>query len=584
MSISQNSATIDSMDILSYLLVLILAAFLGGVLAKLLKQPPVVGYLISGLVLGNLFSGQTHEIVEFLSELGVVLLLFTLGLEFSWDKLRKVARVAVGGAVIQIILTTSLSAFFISHFGFSVYHSVFMAAAFSLSSTAVVVKMLAERGELDSLSGEIMIAWLIVQDLAVLPLMILLPTIGEQLSSSGFTSASFLVLLHKLLLSTLVLYTVVWLGRSVIPKMVGKLALLNSRELLLVGVFGISIAGALMTQVLGLSTALGAFLAGLLIASSSQTHAVFSEVRPLRDLFALLFFATLGFLVPQGFFLSHFPLILLITLIVVCIKFLVVLFLTLYLGSHAKTSFLVGVGLVEVGEFAFILSRVGLTTGVVTEEVHGMIISVALLSILFMPPLFLMAPTLYGKIRDLSKIHFRPLYALFFAAPEHKDTLPELPFKDHVVVCGYGRVGKYIGRALTMSGIPYLVVEYDQKKAIELREKGIETVYGDPADIDILDYAQVDKARAVVIAIPDYHTQSEVIKNSLKLNKKVKIYCRTHKESDQKLLYDLGVTEVVQPEFAAALSITDKILKSFGQKEKDIEGKMVRLKIEHGVG
>lgn len=571
------------MDLLSYLLVLILAAFTCGVVAKYLKQPPVIGYLVSGLILGNIFTGQTHETVEFLSELGVVLLLFTLGLEFSWDKLKKVARVAVGGAVIQILLTTVFSILLISRFGYGIYQSLFMAAAFSLSSTAVVVKILSERNELETLAGEIMVAWLVVQDLAVLPMMIILPTIGTELTTGAFTSSSFFFILHKLFLASLILYVAIWLGKSIVPKLVSRIAALNNRELLLVGVFGIAVAGALMTQLLGFSTALGAFLAGLLIASSTQQHAVFSEIRPLRDLFSLLFFATLGFLMPQGFFFSHLPLLILITLGVVVIKFLVVLVLTLYLGYHAKTSFLVGMGLIEVGEFAFILSRVGYTTGVINEEVHAIIISVALLSILVMPPLFLTAPTWYGLVRDLSKLHFRRLYIRFFTGQDNTN-IPELPFSNHVVLCGYGRVGKYIGRALTMSGIPYVVVEFNHNKAKELRKKGIEAIYGDPADRDILDYAQVDRARAVVVTIPDYHTQEEVVRNSLKLNRDVKIYCRTHHEDDQKLLRDLGVTEVVQPEFAAALTITEKILKLFGQKEKEYEGKISRLKIEHGVG
>ncbi len=572
------------MDILSYLLVLILFAFVGGVIAKYFKQPPVVGYLVSGLILGNILSGQTHEIVEFLSELGVVLLLFTLGLEFSWEKLKKVARVAIGGAVIQILVTTGISTILISRFGFDLYPSLFMAAAFSLSSTAVVVKILSERNELDTLAGEIMVAWLVVQDLAVLPMMVILPTIGTELTSGIFTTTSMILILHKLFFASLILYVAIWLGKSLIPKLVARIASLNNRELLLVGVFGITVAGALMTQLLGLSSALGAFLAGLLIASSTQQHAVFSEIRPLRDLFALLFFATLGFLMPQGFFLAHLPLLLLITVGIVIIKFIVVLLLTLFLGYHAKTSFLVGMGLIEVGEFAFILSRVGYSTGVVNEEVHAVIISVALLSILVMPPLFLTTPTWYQWVRDLSKSHFRRLYIRLFTGQEHSDTLPELPYQNHVVLCGYGRVGKYIGRALTMSGIPYVVVEYNHTKAHDLRKKGIEVIYGDPADIDILDFAQVDRARAVIVAIPDYHTQEEVIRNSLKLNKDIKIYCRTHHEDDQKLLRDLGVTEVVQPEFAAALTITEKILKLFGQKEKNYSGKMIRLKIEHGGG
>jgi CPA2 family monovalent cation:H+ antiporter-2 len=258
--------------------------------------------------------------------------------------------------------------------------------------------------------------------------------------------------------------------------------------------------------------------------------------------------------------------------------------LTLYLGYHAKTSFIVSLGLIEVGEFAFVLARVGLSETVITSDVYGMILSVALLSILIMPPLFLAAPVLYLRLKNYSKTKLPPLYTRFFARYEHHDLLEELPYKDHVVLCGYGRVGKYVGRALDMAGIPYVVVEYNQQKARELKDKGIKVVYGDPADIDILDYAQVDKARAVVVAIPDLHTQRMVVENSLHLNKDVKIYCRTHHEEHQAILKDLGVTSIIQPEFEASLSVTDKILSLFGKKPKDISGKITRLKIEHGLG
>ena len=176
-----------------------------------------------------------------------------------------------------------------------------------------------------------------------------------------------------------------------------------------------------------------------------------------------------------------------------------------------------------------------------------------------------------------------PLYTKFFSHYEHDEILEELPYKNHVVLCGYGRVGKYVGRALDMAKIRYVVIEYNHQKAQELKAKGIQVIYGDPADKDILDYAQVDYAKAVVIAIPDLTTQRQVIAHSRELNKDVEIYCRSHHEEHMEHLKTLGATAIIQPEFEASLSITDKILRSFGQKGKDIEGKITRLKIEHGL-
>lgn len=574
-----------SVSVLFYLLILLFVAFIGGTLLKLAKQPPVVGYLLGGLAVGILIGGSiAHETIEFLSELGVVLLLFTLGLEFSLQRVKRVARIAIVGGLVQICLTILVSTGLFIFLKFGVYPSIFMAAAFSLSSTAVVVKILTDRGEIDSLPGEILVAWLIIQDLAVLPMILILPAIGQSFQAGGFSTANFLQLLQSIFYAVGVLGITLVAGKKIIPSLISHVALLNNRELLLVAVFGIAVGGALFTQILGLSAALGAFLAGLLIAETSEQHAVFSEIRPLRDLFALLFFTTLGLVLPAGFVFSNFGTILLLTLVVISVKFVLVVVLTLYLGYHAKTSFVVGVGLIEVGEFAFILARVGLAQNVIDAQIYGLILSVALLSILIMPPLFLIAPQLYVNIRDISKRRFRPVYTKFFLRLEHQQIQEELPFTDHVVLCGYGRVGKYVGRALTMVKVPFVVVEYNQHKAKALRADGITVVYGDPADIDILDFAQVDKAKAVIIAIPDLHTEQQVVTNSLTLNKNVHIYCRTHHEENQRVLKALGVTTVIQPEFEAALSITDKILRSFGQKSDDIEGKMSRLKLEHGLG
>ena len=573
------------MTVLLYLLAILLSAFVGGSLFKLIKQPPVVGYLLAGTVLGFFFGNSTgHEAVGFLAELGIVLLLFTLGLEFSFSRMGRMLKVALIGAVVQIILTIWIQTLVMLLLNIDFFQALFMSAAFSLSSTAIVVKLLGDRGEIDSLPGEIMVTWLVVQDLAVLPLLILLPLLGKAFLQGESLATSFTALFQQLSLIALFLTGFLVFGKKIIPVLVNRIAALNNRELLLVGVFTVAIAGALFTQFLGLTAALGAFLAGLLISESAQQQAVFSEIRPLRDIFSLLFFATLGFLLPPGFLFANLGLILVLTLSVLLIKFCVVFFLTAYLGYHPKTTFIVGVGLIEVGEFAFILANVGVKTNVISQNTYGLILAVALLSILMMPPLFLAAPVFYRRLRERYKHVLKPVYLLLFPSELANRPDTDLPYQNHVVLCGYGRVGRYIGLALQMAQIPFVVIEYNHHTSQELHQLGIEVVYGDPADIDILDYAQVDKARAVVIAIPDLHTQQQVIANSLKLNQDILIYCRSHHEEHQKHLKNLGVTAIVQPEFEAALSITDKILRVFGTKPKDIEGKILRLKIEHGLG
>ena len=569
-------------SVLTYLLAIAGAAFILGAVMRLIKQPPVIGYLIAGFVL-SLFIGsnETNEVVSFLSELGIVFLLFTLGIEFSFKRLSKVAHIAVIGAIVQILTTMLLGTLLITGFGFSLFVAFFMASAFSLSSTAIVVKILTDKGEMDTLPGEIMVGWLVVQDLAVLPLMIILPSLGKEMLNGGLTLLSFLLLAKNTLLAFLGLGIVLYTGKHVVPWILKRVAAFNSRELLLVSVFIIVLLAAILTQQLGLSAAIGAFLAGLVIAESTQMHAVFSEIRPLRDLFAMVFFTTLGLILPAGFILQNIGTILSLSLIIMLVKFVIVMCLVLYLGYHAKTSFIVGVGLIEIGEFAFVLARVGLFGQTITAFEYGRIVSVALTSILIMPPLYLATPRIYTLLRESSKKRWPFLYTRLFTNFEHKQLLEELPLAGHVVLCGYGRVGKYVGAALEMAKIPYMVIEYNQKKAALLKERGIPVVYGDPADIDILDFAQVDKARAVVIAIPDLHTQEQVVVNSQTLKRDIVIYCRSHQDEHQKMLQALGVTEVIQPEYEASVSISKRLLRLFSVTPAEIEKKISRLTLEH---
>ncbi len=574
-----------SLITLFYLLIILLAAFLGGAFLKYLKQPPIIGYLLAGFFLGLFFEKQiAPESVNFLSELGVVLLLFTLGLEFSFGRLKKLGWVAIFGPLVQLVITIFLLLLLLQQLGWEFFPSLFTAAAFSLSSTAIVVKLMIDRAEMETVAGEIMTGWLILQDLAVLPMMIILPVLGKYLFVNHISSQAIFIILQNLALALAVIGGMLIFGRVMTPFVISQVARLNSRELLLAAVFIVAVVGAIVTYGLGLSPALGAFLAGMLISESVEQHAVFSEIRPLRDLFSLLFFASLGLVIPAGFVFEHFWSILIITFLVMLIKFAVVMVISLYSGYHAKTSFVLAVGLIEVGEFAFILAQTGLEQKVLDITTYGYILSVGLLSILFMPSLYLATPRFYTRVREFSKMRWRKFYLAYFTRSEHRDTLEELTLTDHVVLCGYGRVGKYIGRALSMAEIPYIVVDYNRQKVDRLKKAGVNAVYGDPADFAILDLVQVDHAKSVVIAIPDFHTQEQIITHSLTLKKDVKIYCRTHVEEHQQILKALGVSTIIQPEFEAALSITEKILKSYGKQAEYIDGKISRLKIEHGLG
>jgi len=564
--------------LVAWVAVILLAAFLGGFAAKKAKQPAVLGYLLAGIVIGGIAEKFLPDkgSVSFLAEIGVALLMFTLGLELSFSKLRKVGEVAFWGGMVEILLVIITSILIFPRFGFDFYSSLFLGCAFSLSSTAVVVKILSERGEIDTLPGEIMLGWLLIQDLAVLPMVVILPTIATG-------GASFWTLFLSIIKATVFMAVVLFVGKKVAPIFVRKVADLGSRELLLLSVIAFCLLTAIVTSALGLSIALGAFLAGLLIAETAESHAIFAEIRPLRDIFSIIFFVSLGMFLRPEYLLSHFPSILAVSLLVIVLKLLIVTILVFYLGYHTKTAIIVGLGLVQVGEFAFVLSRIGINLNLIDENVYSLILSVAIMTILLTPWFVGGAPKFYFWARRMSQKRLPRLYYLLFTRYDHRQVPSELPLTDHVIICGHGRVGSWLGRALQLLEIPYIVIDYNHKIINELKEKGVRALYGDPADIDVLDYAQIDKAKIVVVAIPDQATQEIVVTNCQTLNPKVKIICRAHQKEAQSRLGALGVNWIIQPEFEASLSIIHRVLQSFGVDREEIAGKIKRIKIEHGM-
>jgi CPA2 family monovalent cation:H+ antiporter-2 len=572
-----------SISLITTLLLVFVSAIVGGVIAKKLKQPALLGYIASGVVFGNILSSTIdRSFLQNIADAGVTLLLFTIGVEFSFHKLRKVLNIVSWPATAQILITTFVALLLFLSLGFGFLPSLYFAVAAALSSTAIIVKVLSEKGELETLSGELATGWAVVQDMAVIPLMILLPTLVAVQASGTLTFLPVIsAIAISLLKSGIALVVVIYLGRRGIPKILNFASGINNREIFLLFTIGIVFLSAIVTYALGLSAALGAFIAGLLISETSQNHAIFAEIRPLRDLFAVVFFVSLGMVLPFSQVLHMLPVLLGVAAIILLLKWFLVFGLTRYLGNHRKTAFLVALSLMQMSEFGFIIAQEGVAVGVLNSERYVFLVALTFLTMFIGTTLFSQGNHVYYWFyKTLGKVFPK----IFSTKQEMTPNSEELPIANHIVICGYGRVGKYIGRALEMAGVPYLVVDYNHATVAALRAKGISVVYGDPADKDVLDYAQVDYAKAVVIAIPDRHTQEMIISNAQTLNRHIRIICRTHHEEDQKYLKSLGVTTIVQPEFEAALSVINKLLPDFGISPEDVAGKITRLKIEHGLG
>lgn len=569
-----------SFSLITTFLLLLAAALGGGAIAVRLKFPSIVGYIAGGIVVGNVLSrGFDHQLIAWISEAGVTLLLFTLGVEFSFHRLKRILHAISWPAIGQILITMFFVIVALIALKVSFVPALFLASAAALSSTAIVVKVLSERGELDSIPGELATGWLVIQDLAVVPMLILLTAVSGVSHGEGNAFTILTAIVVAMLKASALIGLVLYLGGRGVPKVLTAVAGFRNRELFLLTTIGIVFFVGLLTYVAGLSVSLGAFLAGLLVAETSQNHAVFAEIRPLRDLFAVVFFVSLGMSLPISALLSSLPILIVMTSIVIFVKAGSIYTLLRFLGYHRKTAFLVGIYLTQVSEFGFVIAGTGVALGVLSESHSSLLIAVTFVTILISSPMISRGHELYYVFNTFMK-----RFPKVFREREEVSTHGEgYPIHDHVVVCGYGRVGKYIGRALQMSGIPFLVVDYNQHTLSALRSSGIQAVYGDPADKDVLDYAQVDYAKAIVIAIPDRHTQEMVIGNAVSLNRRIKIICRTHHEEDQRHLKSLGVQTIIQPEFEAALTIVAKLLTDFGVSQEEAAGKITRLKIEHGM-
>jgi CPA2 family monovalent cation:H+ antiporter-2 len=574
---------VASVHLLTTLFLVFGAAIVGGLIAKSLKLPALVGYISAGVLFGNLLPRLAdQEILRLVADAGVTLLLFALGVEFSFHRLRKILRTVAWAAIVQILLVVALFFFGFLFLNFSFLPALFLSVAIALSSTAVVVKVLSDRGELDTVPGTVMTGWLVVQDLAVVPIMILLPALAS-VAQQGEVSfmATVGVVGLSVVKSVIALIGIIFLGKTLVPRLLGKIAAQGSREIFVLFTVGLVLLAGATTFALGLSAALGAFIAGLLIAETTQNHAIFAEIRPLRDLFAVVFFVSLGMALPFVYLFRLWGLLLGLTAAILFVKWFIVMGLTRFLGYHRKSAFLVAVGLTQMSEFGFIIAQEGLVRGALSQDDYTLLVGLTFLTILISAPMLASGNNLYyGLYHALG----RRWPKIFPTHPELAKPDEDLPIKNHIVLCGYGRVGRYIGRALQMADIPFLVVDYNATTVTELKSKGIAVVYGDPAEKEVLDYAQVDYARAVVIAIPDRHTQQMVVANVQSLNRRVKIICRTHHEEDQKDLKSLGVQTIVQPEFEAAITIVSRLFSDFGVPAEDIPGKISRLKLEHGMG
>ncbi|MES2473576.1 MAG: YbaL family putative K(+) efflux transporter [Pseudomonadota bacterium] len=555
-------------------LIAILAAGFGlalvfGVLASRLKLPPLVGYLLAGILIGPATPGFVAdvELAKQLAEIGVMLLMFGVGMHFSIDDLLQVRRIALPGAIAQIAAATALGTGVALLWGWPIGHGIVLGIALSVASTVVLLRALEERNAIDTTNGRIAVGWLVVEDLAMILALVLLPPLAATLGGSsggagGLADLRALAVNLGWTLGKVALFVAVMLivGRRVLPWLLSQVAQTGSRELFTLSV----VAGAVgiaygSSELFGVSFALGAFFAGVVIAESDLSHRAATESLPLREAFAVLFFVAVGMLFDPMILVEEPWKVLAVLSIILVGKSLAAFAIVVGFGYPLNTALIVSASLAQIGEFSFILAALGIHLGLFTVEGQNLILAGALLSIALNPFLFRLIGPAESLIRSYSR-----LGQAFRRGGDHLAGLPttvdEKRLTGHVVLVGYGRVGQRICDALIAEDIPVVIAEENREVVETLRRRGLAAVSGNGSEASVLIQAHIARARMLVAATPDPFKTRQMVDIARKLNPNIETVARSHTDEETDFLNRDRIDRVFMGENELALSMTRHIL------------------------
>lgn len=541
------------------------AATTGGYLASRLGQPVLLGYLLGGAIIGpaGLKLIALEGDIQVLSEVGVALLLFALGIEFSLKDLLRVKMIALGGGTLQILLTILLGGglAYLTGWVDSFPKAVFLGAVLSLSSTAVVLKSLIERNEVQTSHGQVMLAILIMQDLGLGLMLAVLPALTQPANAIG------IAVLIALLKAFLFLAGAILTGKWVIPYLIRLLVQTGSQELFLLGIVVLCLGIALFTSFIGLGIAMGAFVAGLMISNVEYADHALDRVLPMRDIFATLFFASIGLLIDPSFLFANLGVLIGLVAVAMIGKAAIVILIVRLFGYPLKTALTVGMGINQIGEFSFVLAGVAQTAGLFSARLYGLTVGTTAATLLITPFLLKATPYILIWLEKFPKISS----ILQLTYPPRLVGIDEEELVDHVVVAGYGRVGQTLVRMLYFQGYKILAIDNDEATLQTLRERKIAYLFGDAASELVLEKANLHQAKAMAIALPDPMATRLTLKRALSLAPDLDITVRAHGKDEIEVLYQLGAKEVVQPEFEASLEMGAHMLLKLGDSTYEVQ-------------
>lgn len=558
------------LPILMDLLIVLLAAMPIAFLCHRLRLPVIVGFMLTGVIIGPSGLKLIRDVhaVEILAEIGVVLLLFTIGLEFSLRRMMEMKKLVLMGGGLQVAITTLL-VFGLAHLlGRSFSQSLFFGFLFALSSTAIVLKSYMDRAEVDTPHGKAGVGILLFQDLCIVPMMLLVPILSGQEGSSPSRIAL------KLGGAVLAVAAIILTARVVVPFLLEQIVNLRSPEVFTGFVVLVSLGTASLTAQFGLSLALGAFIAGLVLSESEYSHQIVSDILPFRDVFNSLFFVSIGMLLSVSALISNLVMVLIVFLSLVIGKALIVVLVAMLSGNSLRVAVMIGLGLAQVGEFSFILAKIGLAQELLSNNDYQQFLAASIISMIATPFLIKSAPRIGYALQSI----------LTRDSKSEADIDPNAEAKTsligHVVVVGYGMNGRNLAKVLCRVSIPHLVLELNAENVRKGQAEGVPIYYGDATRREILQHAGLPSARILVIAISDSLATRRTVALSREMNRDLHIIVRTRYMSEVDDLYKLGANQVIPEEFETSIEIFSRVLREYGIGRNLIERESEEIRRE----
>ena len=548
------------------------AAFVAGFVARRLRLPSIVGYLLAGVALGPFTPGlfASPEIATELAEIGVILLMFGVGIHFSFRDLLAVRFIAIPGAVFQSTVATLFGIGLALMLGWGVPSGIVLGIALSVASTVVLLRALIQRNALDTVHGRAAVGWLIVEDIFTVLVLVFLPSFAILVEGGGEAGVSILLPIGEALFKAAALGVVmIVVGTRVVPWLLVQVAREGSQEMFTLAVLALALGIAFASSVVfGVSLALGAFLAGAVVGETDLSHKAAADALPLRDAFSVLFFVSVGMLLDPAYLVENPLAVLAVVALVVVGKSIAAILIVALLRYPLRTGLTVGAGLAQIGEFSFILATAGVAEGLLPDEAYQLVVAGALISITLNPLVW----QLVDPIDAWFKRHPSVRRALDHGGGRLARPAPDrAPLSGHAVICGWGRVGRTVARALEARDFAYVVIEENRRTVEGLRERGLEALYGDIADAELLKHAGVGRARVLVFCAYDPPAAEFAVDFARRVNPRIEIVARVETPEEAKRLLDAGASQTVEGERELAVQMARYTLRRFGVTSREVD-------------